>query len=449
VGLLLALASVGIAWWILHGVNPKTLSLAYRIDRERTVLFLRTKDRSSLSSINAIYAPSIAPASLPSTMDLPEARSLELALIKRLSGSGTAWVIYAHTEKGRHVTFLSEEDPSLSLPLKEMDRSLARDNLFEETVTDDSQHVLWANLRSLPLSKSPTSSLLRSLLAPYESALVIWEQQEAGKLLLKKGVNERSRMIAGGTIPSLLYSEEPLFELRSQSFFALMKRTADAMQKENPTLREGLSGIARAMEEQYTHSTDVSHFLSELFQPPATFAVFHGSGSLLSFVMAGTATTSDTLSKWKDAVASTVTPGMIRTQRFFRENSRTDVIAETENLIAEEPLAHGWEITRMGASGSNANIFLARRDTSFLVSNDHPLLLRLLPSTRNAQKSTEGGTLSLPWTLVTVQKMFPFLGKDTRTLAQMLFPAKTERIRWEGRETGNAYRIQWSLLKTK
>ncbi len=448
-GLIFASASAVLLWRLFLRVNPRTLSLAYRLDPARVQLFLRTQDPTTFQRVTRLSTPLVSPA-LPPAASLPPALSFEYAVLKRREGSGAIWVVYAHQEGGRHLTILSENDPVVFLPLKEIRRSLAREPFFGQHVEDATKNLLWADLQSFPLPPGPAASLLKASMAPYRRALILWDPQTSGELLLEKQEGRNEQRMAG-IPPALLYPVSPVLEIRSASLPRTWNLLSEALGKRDTPLTEGLTGILRATMQEYTRSTDLQAIGEDLFSSPSTIAVVRGSGGQLSLVVTGTAISEEAIGRWTLSIASALTPGIVRFQRFFNENVRTDVIAPTEGgLVAESPV-QGWKIMRVGASGSTSTFTIARRNRAFIFTNTHQLLPQLIIAAGGNNRSPGalgvGGTVDLLWFFSWLDRSLPFLAKDARLLASLLLGPETLRLTWQSTEGNSTVRIRWSLLR--
>lgn len=451
-GLIFASASAVLLWRLFLRVNPRTLSLAYRLDPARVQLFLRTPDRATLQRIAWLSTRLVSPASPPTAASLSPALSFEYAVLRRREGSGAIWVVYAHQEGGRHVTILSENDPSVFLPIKDIRRSLAQEPFFRQHVEDTTKNLLWADPQSFPLPPGPAASLLRASMAPYRRALILWDPQASGELLLEKQ-GDRNEQRTAGIPPALLYPVSPVFEIRSASLPRTWNLLSEALGKRDIPLTEGLTGILRATMQEYTRSTDLQAIGEDLLKNPATIAVARGSGGQLSLVVTGTATSEEAMDRWTLSLASALTPGIVRFQRFFNENVRTDVIAPTEGGPAQESPVQGWRIMRMGASGSSSTFEVARRNRAFVFSSDRRLLLQIIAAARGSDRERGttgvGGTVDLLWLFSWLDRALPFLAKDTRSLSALLLGPGTLRLTWQSTEGNSTVRIRWSLLRTQ
>ncbi|MFA5800166.1 MAG: hypothetical protein WC840_04370 [Candidatus Peribacteraceae bacterium] len=451
-GLLLAGASAVLLWRLFLRVNPRTLSLAYRLDPARVQLFLRTQDRATLQRAVWLSAPLVSPAPPPAAASLPPALSFEYAVLRRQKGSGAIWVVYAHQEGGRHLTILSENDPSAFLPPKEIRRSLAREPFFGQRVEEATKNLLWADLQSFPLPPGPAASLLKASMAPYRRALILWDSQAYGELLLEKQEDRNEQRMAG-IPPALLPPVSPVLEIRSASLPRTWNLLSEALGKWDTPLAEGLTGILRATMQEYTRSTDLQAIGEDMFSSPSTIAVVRGSGGQLSLVVTGTATSEEAIGRWTLSIASALTPGIVRFQRFFNENVRTDVIAPTEGGLAQESPVQGWKIMRMGASGSTSTFTVARHNRVFAFANDHRLLLQIIATAgsndRGRSTTGVGGTVDLLWFFSWLDRSLPFLAKDARLLAFTLLGPETLRLTWQSTDGNSTVRIRWSLLRTQ
>ena len=148
-GLLLAFLSVVLVVVYIRTVSPRTLSLAYRIDSERVLFFERTTDPIAFMRGIAAYAPLIAPAPLPSMKALPQGVSYEFAVLYPVPGRAPQWAIYVHTKEKTHVTIVSENDPQIFVPIKEINRSLGRSSFYRAHNESSAANAVYADLKAL------------------------------------------------------------------------------------------------------------------------------------------------------------------------------------------------------------------------------------------------------------------------------------------------------------
>jgi hypothetical protein len=451
IGLLVLLLVLAAVCWSLSSYNPKTLSLAYRIDSRKTRLFFRTIDRERFGNLLNLAAPAVKTGPLPSASlsSLPQAAFYEFALLNK-SGSGTEWVIYAHRQDGHHTTLLSENDPQLFLPLGDISKSLNKTPLFDYYVSDTTKNVFWSSLTWSLVPPSDASAILKSGLAGFSSVLVTFDQPQSGELYLEKKPSDPGRRpgISGPLNIPLPFM--PVLELRSTDPAASLSAINTALAIENPGLFEGLYGITEALSERFTGSRDIRGVTGDLFQNGSSISVLRGSGSTLSLLISGTAFSRTALDGWIKAIDSIKNPGVSRNLRFMKENSRMDIIAGTENAPQEQTPVSGWSIIKIGETGSNLSLTIARRDRIFILSTDGPMLKEIVSGlTGAAGFSRPGGTVDLTWFYSWLNQSLPFLAKDTSFIISRFLGPDAVRLNWEVSDGSFATQINWSVESSK
>ncbi len=220
----------------------------------------------------------------------------------------------------------------------------------------------------------------------------------------------------------------------------------------SPELVDGVGGIIKAIGDRFAHSTDIRLFAEDLLRQPVTVAVLPGNEGGKNILLAGEASNARTIETWAAALASAMTPGIVRTERFFKENTRKDIIAATENVRAElEPIGD-FAVSRLGASGGNVVIFIAHRGRQFVASTDAGLLRTVLEMNQKPPSGSvtkeEWGTADLPWLLSFIESVAGNAGKEVRTLSDALLGSDLWRVRWQLTRRPDTDRFHWSVQRS-
>jgi hypothetical protein len=449
--IVLAGASITLVLYLLHTNQISQTGLATRISINRTVLFVRADRSSTFAHIIRGVAPNLTATPIPATvLDEKEGHGIyEFAVIKTGTGAGVQWIISTTASGSTQATILSETDPSALLTIRKGEQTLADDLLFRRTVSDATKNVLWADLRSpLPLARNTASTLLKAALTPYETALLVWNEPAQGDLILRRSVTSPGKSVK--TTPLPILPEDALLVLRHDRPLELIDSPTALLNHENPEIIDGVTGILKSLGDRYAHTTDIRSFGEGMLKNPATIAVIPGSeGTTPRIVLAGEASNARIIETWAAALASAMTPSIVRSEQFFKENSRRDVVAAMESVRAEEDPIGNWNISRIGASGASVIVFIAHRGRQFAVSTDAGLLRSTLEKNEiplaAVAEQEDWGTADIHWLLSFTESVTGNAGTEIRGLTDALFGTDLRRIRWQTNRRPDADRFRWSV----
>ena len=439
VGLLILLGVTAIILFSVKNYDPKTLSLAFRVDAEKTLLFFRTDDKARFERFLDFADPYLTDAPRPDPAALPPAISYEFALLK--SGSGSKWAIYSHLREGKHVTLLSAEDPQIFLPIGKIGASLAKTGLFSRHINSESKNVLWFDF-SLPLAPpSDALAIISSALDRYVSALVIFDRPQSTAFLEKKSAV--SGYSAGPALKTFVWADKPSLEIRSPRPAPNLSHLAKALNKINPELFEGLNGVFEEFKEKLS-DFDPDRNPDNLLKNGITAAVFQENETAPVLMVSGTFGNRGEANRWLKSLSERNDSGVIREQIFMNENGRTDIIAGTGS-IQNEAAAFGWSISKIRYP--DASFVIALKNKSYVLSTDEGKLKKILETQGNGEfkRSLPGGTMDLAWLLDTLDREMSFLAKDTGIISARIFGTETGRINWEISEESRVTEIKLNL----
>ncbi len=462
-GLLLGILSAFLIGITITKVTPQTLSLAYRIDANRTVFFVRTTDRRSFVRAIGAYAPMMhtAPSQLAS---LPQGMSYAFALLSAAGSDRLPWVIEVQGDHQRHTTFVSTNDPGLFLDVRDIGRSLGRSPALQES-DRNATNLAFIDPSRLPLA-GKTAVLARSILATFESAVVTWDGPQ-GKLILRK--KEKTLFASSRPVSDLLPLRSgllPVLSIAAGDPRSMAEALARSLGQENPSLAEGLKGILSAVLESFTHRTDLASAVGDLLSGPtrllvtdtkqdgSTYSTGSGQAGLttsgLRFVLSGHAKKREVADRWVDDLRSATIPARIRTQEFSSENSRIDVIADPSAY--EKRTMSGWTMVEVG-SGSSRQFTVAGKDDQWALSNEPAMLMKAIDHVDYPAGTSVSGPLSLAGTadipLLTqvAGEWLPFLAPDVSSLTSTLFGTDVNRVDWKATDGASAVSVRFMLFE--
>ena len=417
-----------------------------RIDSERVLFFERTTDPIAFMRGIATYAPLIAPAPLPSMKALPQGVSYEFALLYPVPGRAPQWAIYVHTKEKTHVTIVSENDPQIFVPIKEINRSLGRSSFYRAHNESSAANAVYADLKALPIRGSGALALAKAIVTPYSRIMLTWKGGNMNLIAEKKTpvLFTRNRP----SVSLLTLPNATPFSLASNDPAALLTSLNSALGQRDAKLADGLKGVVRNMIDEATHRSDLAGITTDLFSEPARLAVVR-QGDAMRTLLIGRARNAKTLNMWINGVRAMTTPTEIRTQHFFKENIRTDVKpAETEELKT----TNGWSVVSVGASGSNMRLIIAVHDDQFAVSDDRSLLetgiglvQQSVSLTPRPSARTFIGSADPAWVLSAADSMVPFLANDLRSLTHAIFGKNIAHLSWVATDGASAATLTWSI----
>ncbi len=434
VGIAVALAAA-IGIFLSLKVDPKTLSLADRTDPSRTLVYVSTTDRQTLLKALERFAPLLNGIG-PTDADITNADRYEFALLR--SGSGTVdWTMYGKQEKeGTHVTLVSRNDPSLFLDIADRKSSLAYTPLFAYTSKADGSFV-WFRPDVLAIPRSDSGDIARALLTPYKEGMLILDAVGRGRLMLK------GQASAGqGGIADVTKGDVPLVGLSLSDPSRILSDVAAALNEKNPSLLEGITGIAKARLEKTTGSTDITSLGKDLLAGPLSIVMQRGEAGTV-VVIAGTASHAKVIDAWLKKIASVMTEGSVRRQEFFqKEYTKVDVTADEASGISDTGDYKGWMMKRLGAA-SDDPIIIAVSGRKFMVGNDESLIKTTIDG-QTAHAGLVSGTADIAWLSSETERRLPFLEPVRPTLEALLGPSPS-RLTWHATQIAGGMALEWTL----
>ena len=440
-------ASVGIAltFAIIGGillsmkVDPKTLSLADRTDPSRTLVYISTTERQTFFKALDRFALLMNGIG-PTEKDIAMADRYEFALLS--SGSGTVdWTMYGRNEKdGSHTTLVSRNDPSLFVDIADRRSSLAYSPLFAYTSKTDGSFV-WFRPDVVALPRSDSGDIARALLAPYKEGMLILDAADRGRLMLKGATSGLQRGIA-----DITKGDVPLFGLSLSDPSHILSSVTATVGTENPSLSEGIAGIAQAQLEKMTGSTDITSFTKDFLAGPLSIVMRRGDAGIVT-VVTGTASHAKVIDTWLAKIASVMTEGSVRRQEFFqKEYTKIDVTADETSGLSDVGDYKGWTMKRLGTANDHP-FFIAVSGRKFMVGNDESLI----DTTMNEQMAADGGlasgSLDMAWLSTEIERLLPFLEPVRPTLEALLGPSPS-RLTWHTTSIAGGIALEWTLTNT-
>ncbi len=430
-GIVLAMTIIGMTVMYLSSLRPDTSGLAYRIDAEQTLSFIKTNDPDAWARfVQMIKEPTVP----PSFDAIPEAVAYELAL---LTGTGgyPEWIMSIHMKNGSQKTIASVNEAQLLLTPAEMRRSLGFSSAFSDS---DSTNTLYIKTDALPFQEKSTKTLARSLLSPFESAVMTWHGT-GGQLILTK---KEPHFSANRQEPLHLHlSGSSVFTLEASNAAATIDSFASGLEKENAGLATGLAGIMQEKLQSLTARSDLHAAMDDIFAAPLTIAFVPRSTGVHMIALGQMEQSKSTA--WLQAIRSMKTDNTIRTRTFLDENTRTEVMGTPE--ITGTTDTNGWTITEM------QSMSVAMKGTRVIVSDDPSLLMEAMNDVDHARMTGFGpriirGEADITWITENLGNTVPFLRHDLQILRQTVFSAETSRISWEAIDSTNAMTI-WFEVK--
>ncbi|MBP7114167.1 MAG: hypothetical protein KBA40_01805 [Candidatus Peribacteraceae bacterium] len=435
-GIAVALAAAAGIFLSLE-VDPKTLHLSDRVDAKRALVYISSRDRVVFFG-GVRRFETLMGDSTPTEQDIAQADRYEFALLQ--TGSGvTEWIIYGRNERdGSHTTVVSNNDPSLLLPLTERRQALSRIQLFQHLTKDESSFA-WFDVHALPFPESTAATLARSLLSPYKEGLLIGDSQGKGRLILKGKTVQRTgalEMSTGDNIPVAGMSLGDPLSILSAMTINLKER--------DPALLEGLTGILTSRLQKWTSSTDLA-LLKGLLAGPVSLEMHQREEGRSVFAMSGTASENDTLRTILEKAASVMMEGSIRRIEFLDEYSRKDVTAATTSGLTDLDPHNGWVMKRLGGSGSDISLFAAQSGRKYVLGNDESLV-KQVTGARGDDASYGSGSMDMTWVSSEIETRLPFLQPIRPTLETLLGPSPA-RLTWRISGISGGIGIEWTLTR--
>lgn len=434
--------TIGIAMTIglIVLAEPSPVTLADRIDAERTTLFIATDNREEFSNLLDRFQKMFG-SSVPELSEISLANRYEVAVIR--SGSGSSWTVYAHDNSRRTYAVLTSNTGSSTLPApSEKKKSLAHMQAFEQNVpTNNVGSVLWLDTGALPLPETPAGSVARAILAPYSGVLSVW--QEHGKGILTMVSDERHSV---QDAPPSLVSHLPgktSFLIEAGDPAGTLKRLASNLEHIDRPLKEGLEGVVQERIRSLFGQESLTQAVDSFLAGPASFAIVSGSGGQ-SFVLSGTAASAEHLQKGLEMMASVGTEAVVRRMRFFDgENSRTDVTVGMGD-IEEKATSGVWTLLTIG-SGNTTHIAGGRKGRQYVLGNDEALVASVITGIGPARSDmdTFRGSIDTAWARTEVLQALPFLADGLEDTFNLLIGSDVSRVRWRASPAMSGVRVEW------
>lgn len=437
---ILAAAGITLTLAIMIGIlvnlslRRSPLTLADRIDREQTVLYVSTTDRRIL--LEAIHRYRAMLPDAPAETLVPEASHYEFAILQTASGS-LSWIIESVKEGREQPSLLSRTAPPLLAIAATHRRSLSAMPLFAH-IPEERPSFVWFNPRVLPLPRGASADLVRAVLSPLTEGMLLFTTPGHGTLLVRgKGL---SRVTFAPQLP-----EPSLKRLLGLSFgdpIAVQAILASTLSVTNPGLSEGIQGMLQAALQRRTGSTDVRKMTDELLSGPLTIAVERGEADALRFAIAGVSSTAEALTEWLTALNQHMSAGTIR-RRDFNEFTRIDV-ALTLSEASSARKEHGWTLTRLGGSGADLALTSAVSGRAYILGTDDEIVERLMKNDDRSPSNLGSGTLDLPWFTSELERGLPFLLPLASTMDAIL-GTSASRISWTLQPLPGGVRTDWQI----
>jgi len=435
VGIALTFAVVG-GIMISMKVDPRELSLADRTDPTRTLVYISTTERQTFFSALERFA-TLMNGIGPTEADIAIADRYEFALLR--SGSGTVdWTMYGRNEKeGSHVTLVSRNDPSLFLSVASRKSSLAYAPLFAY-IPKPAGSFVWFRPDSLALPRSNSGDIGRALLTPYKEGMLVLDGAGRGRLMLKAKTSA-----VQGSITDVSKGELPLFGISLSDPSHLFSSAVAALAEENPSLLEGMTGIAQVQLEKMTGSTDITVLGKDLLSGPLSMVMRRGEERTM-MVITGTASHTKTMEMWMSKITSVMTEGSVRRQEFFKnEYTKIDVTADESSGLSDIGDYKGWTMKRLGAA-SDHPFTIAVSGRTFMVGNDESLVKAHIDGSTTTYPGLASGSADIAWLSTELERRLPFL-QPIRPTLEALLGSSPSRLAWHARPIPGGISLEWSL----
>ena len=429
IGLLIAIISIVWIGVAIRSAGPETLSLSYRIDAKRTIAFARGKTEEDLRTATKRLASVFGETNIPDLSSLPKGTGYEVALIAD-DEDKREWIVETHLKNQQETLIASTEGRSLLLPLSSIKQSLGASPFFRNREKNATGNMTYAMLEHIPALSASGSGLLRAMQTPFRSVLMLQKNASAQEWMFEK--KETSLFTANASLPAFRASENhPFFALSASNPSALFGRLHETLAVQNPSLLEGIEGIAKERLERVVRNTDLEGALDDLMKKGGSIEI-RSDG----FLLQGIAADLPSLRTWIDAMRSAATPALIRSQTFLHGDRRTDVIAAPEH--APSRIIGGWDMLSIG-SGSSMRLTVATKGTTMLFSNKEAMLQAALesPASKETERGLFAGETNAGWLLSVFPYaafLKPIIGDDAFSVR---FHATDERdaisIRFQGK----------------
>lgn len=427
------------------GIDPKQASLALRVDTSRVRFFLRTADRAFFLKTFNETMPRLVPDTKPLGSSLPESERYELAVLT--SGSGSAWIIFVAEKKGtRHQTIVSENNPSLFLPINRAANSLGRSALVREYAGTADASWLYADPKSLPRDPGLGGAVMAGVLAPMDGLLVVFRDQTRGIAVLQgPHPNIFTPVTSAG-----VFTTPPLFRIDSGSPGSDLESLGTLVATSDPALSDGLKGIARNLLKSLTGRTDIAEFSRTMLAGPMS-VVTTRNGATVSVGMIATAAEAQDVDTWAASLDAFDAGSRVRQIVFPKhENVRIDVTPEARTGFRELGEIDGWRVRSIGSTGSTLRLFIAVSGRRYAVASDEPLLKSLIarPIAGGQNNASASGTADVGWLFTAADKSLGTLGPDLRRSIERLTGQHAARAVWSIRPADVGWLVDWSVTRS-
>ncbi len=227
-----------------------------------------------------------------------------------------------------------------------------------------------------------------------------------------------------------------LFSLRTNAADIISGQAQALLQTQAPSVAEGIAGILKAAVQKRVPSGTFAQFLPH----PITITVMQRE-KITGTVVTMQAPASD-IDAWKESLRTRSAPAVIRTQNFLNQNSRTDVIAGTQD---ETVTINGWTVTPIGASGSALRFWIASLGERVILSDREELLTdaaKLMNRSGGQQApATIESSTSIPWALRLFSDTFPFLARDMENAVDLIAGPEARDLYWKATEAAGTVDI--------
>lgn len=437
VGIVLTIAIIG-GILLSMKVDPKTLSLADRTDPSRALVYVSTTEKETLLRAIERFAPLMNGIG-PTNADIPNADRYEFAILR--SGSGAVdWTMYGRNEKEKnHVTLVSRNDPSLFLGVADRRSSLARSTLFAYSTKTDVSYV-WLRPEAIALPQSDSGDIARAILTPYKEGMLILDAAGRGRLMLSGMTTTPQESMINTAAQN---NDSSAFVLSLSNPSSILSDVGSALTKENPSLSEGLRGIAQAQLEKVTGSTDIASMSTDLLSGPLTI-MMKKNDARITGVVTGTTSHSKVIDTWLMKIASVMTEGSVRRQEFFgKEYTKVDVTADEASGLGDLGDYKSWAMKRVGAMNDNPFI-IAISGRKFMLANDEALIKTTIEGHENLRGGIVSGTADIGWLSNNIERLLPFL-EPVRPTLEAFLGASPGRLTWHITHISSGILIEWTL----
>lgn len=438
IGLLIATGSIVWVGLVVRTVGPKTLSLAYRMNAETTLAFVRSPNRTTFERrLRTLSMLMRSNDTLPTIATLPDGLSYEYGLIDTGSGT-TVWVIGIRKKNQADQWIVETASPPPLLPTQRIKESLGASSFFRKHEGLSRSTVSFINLQRLNQTLiGSEADLIGAIVSPYDAMMTL-EQNDAVQTVLRKRTaspftNNRAltdRSPQGTSLLTVTMGHPPsLFDALN----AILK-------EKSPAIQEGLGGMAKSMLERLTHRSDLKNAIATLLSKDGVLAIERGEDGKKLLLVGGTAASNDSLSAWLQAADSKNTPAVVRTQKFLYGDSRTDVIAAPTKLA--ENMQNGWSLRRIG-SGTALDLAIASKGTFVMVTNDLAFLQEEIARHESAmsgggtnRRGLMAGDLNIAW-LIAILDAYEETARFA-PLVQSIAGTTVQNLHWkavDGRES--------------